>query len=70
LATDNIFGKFADNESKMPYQLFDLGTDRVVPIGAKRYDVPQNVILENIGKKQKTEISGSNQREYAKSFGM
>jgi len=66
----NVFGKFADNESKMPYQLFDLGADRVVPIGAMRYDVPQNVILENIGKKQKTEISGSNQREYAKSFGM
>jgi hypothetical protein len=65
----NIFGKFADNESLKPYQLFRLGDDRVVPVGGRRYDVPQFVMLENIAKKEVTEIYGSNEREYSKNFG-
>ena len=65
----NIFGKFADNESLKPYSLFNFGEDRVVPVGGRRYDVPKFVILENIGKKEVTEISGSNEREFTKNFG-
>lgn len=64
----NIFGKFADNESLKPYPLFNFGEDRVVPVGGRRYDVPQFVMLENIGKKEVTEVSGSNEREFTKNY--
>lgn len=65
----DIFGKFADNSSKKPFQIFKFGADEQKRIGSSVYLVPSGVMLDNIGKKEKTVVSGSSQRDYAKSFG-
>jgi hypothetical protein len=66
----NVFGKFADNSSKKPYPIFQFGYDKTIRIGTKEYIVPNGIMLDNIGQKEQTVVSGSNQREYAKSFGV
>lgn len=64
----NVFGKFADNESLKNYCLFDWGEPYTKAFGSHQYIIPGNVMLKNIGKKVKTEVSGADKRSYAKSF--
>lgn len=64
----NVFGKFADNESLKNYCLFDWGEPYTKAFGSHQYNIPGKVMLKNIGKKVKTEVSGADKRSYAKSF--
>lgn len=66
----DVFGRFADNSSKKPYRILDFGQDRGVRIGSKQYLLPEGLLLDNIGKKEKTTVSGASRRDYAKSFGV
>ena len=65
----DVFGKFADNESKKKYPIFKWGANEVKIINSSEYNIPKGIVLENIGKKEKTTVSGSSEREYAKSYG-
>lgn len=64
----NVFGKFADNESLKNYCLFNWGDPYTKAFGSHQYSIPGKVMLKNVGKKVKTEVSGANKRSYAKSF--
>lgn len=64
----NVFGKFADNESLKNYCLFDWSDPYTKAFGSHQYSIPGKVMLKNIGKKVKTEVSGADKRSYAKSF--
>ncbi|MGM0647934.1 MAG: RICIN domain-containing protein [Bacteroidota bacterium] len=64
----DVFGKFADNESLKNYCLFDWQDPYDKNFGSYTYSIPGNVMLKNVGKKVKTEVSGANKRSYARSF--
>ncbi len=64
----DVFGKFADNSSMKNYCLFDWDDSYTKVFGGELYSIPGKVMLKNIGEKVKTEVSGMDQRSYAKSF--
>ena len=64
----NVFGKYAEMESIMPYQLFEFSNTTVIPSGVERYRVPELVSLKNISKHNITKVEGSSLKSYANSL--
>lgn len=65
----DVFGRYADMNSKKPYRLFELKETRIEPIGTdRRYAVPEGINLEPIVDHRTSEVEGSSVREYARSL--
>jgi hypothetical protein len=62
----NIFGKYAE-ASSVTYPIFQWSANQKIK-GGKDYVAPPEITVTYIGAKSRKEISGSSQREYAKSF--
>ena len=62
----NIFGKYAE-ASSVTYPIFQWSANQKIK-GGKDYVAPPEITVTYIGTKSRKEISGSSQREYAKSF--
>lgn len=66
----DVFGNYADQSSRKPYPLFDLGSDRPLMIGAYEFQVPQGVMLENISSHKTSSTEGESLREYARDMSL
>jgi hypothetical protein len=64
----DVFGSYADHNSKKRYCLFKYSNFSETPIGSYLYSVPQYVILENISKHIVKTVSGESIRDYAMSL--
>jgi len=64
----DVFGNYADQNSKKRYCLFKYSDFSEVPIGSYRYSVPKFFILENISKNITKTVSGESIRDYARSL--
>jgi hypothetical protein len=64
----DVFGSYADQNSKKRYCLFKYSNFSETPIGSYLYSVPQYVILENISKHIVKTVSGESIRDYASSL--
>jgi hypothetical protein len=64
----DVFGEYANQKSKKRFCLFKYSNHAPQMIGNTQYNVPANVILENISEHNIKTVSGESQREYAKNL--
>ncbi|MEA3451980.1 MAG: MAC/perforin domain-containing protein, partial [Bacteroidota bacterium] len=62
----DVFGNYADQQSKKRYCLFKYSNFRIELIGTKQYKVPQYVFLENMSSHKISTVQGSSMRQYSK----
>lgn len=64
----DVFGEYANQKSKKRYCLFTYANYTKSIVGSKQFDIPKNVIVEDVSAHFNKSISGKSKRDYSKSL--